>query len=228
MNAIIVSDLHMGTPYFLNGDFERFLENISEDCELILNGDIIDNSYAKLKSPHLRILDMIKEVSYRQRVVWVQGNHDNGYMPKGLGRVHFKRLYSIENKLLVAHGHDFDEIMPRNQAFLKAFMFIHDLRVKLGARPVHVAKYAKKWKAFYKVLRKNVMMNAVNCAMENGYEAVICGHTHYPEERFLNGIRYLNTGSWTESPAFYLVVNTKEITLRKMDDSSGTLKGKII
>ena len=98
-------------------------------------------------------------------------------------------------------------------AFIKAFKLMHDLRVKLGARPVHVAKYAKKWELFYRFLRKNVMINAVNCAMENGYEAVTCGHTHYPEDRVFNGIRYINTGTWTEFPAFYLQVTGDEMTL---------------
>ena len=224
MNAIIVSDLHIGSRYFLYQDFERFLENISEDHELVLNGDIIDNPYTKLKSLHQRILDIIAKRSYRQKVVWVQGNHDNGYVPTGFERVHLKRLHAIDHKLLIAHGHDFDQIMPRNQTFIKVFKFMHNIRVKLGARPVHVANYAKKWEIFYKVLRKNIMMNAVDCAMENGYEAVTCGHTHYPEDRIINGIRYLNTGSWTEYPIFYLLVTDGEMTLKKVGDSiSSTL-----
>ena len=221
MNAIIVSDLHIGSRYFLYKDFERFLGSISEDYELILNGDIIDNPYAKLKSAHQRSLDLIEQVSYRQTVVWVEGNHDIGYIPRGFGKVHFERLYYIEHRLLIAHGHDFDKIMPKNQAFMKAFKLMHDLRVKLGARPVHVADYAKKWEIFYRVLRNNVMRNAVNCAKENGYEGVTCGHTHCPEEGVFNGIRYVNTGAWTEFPAFYLLVTAKEMTLRTMDASFG-------
>ena len=43
MNAIIVSDLHIGSRHFLLQDFERFLKNLPEDHELILNGDIIAN-----------------------------------------------------------------------------------------------------------------------------------------------------------------------------------------
>ncbi len=219
MNAIIVSDLHIGSRYFLHQNFERFLGSISEDHELILNGDIIDKPYPEMKSAHQRILDLIEQVSYRHKVVWVQGNHDIGYIPRGFGKVHFKRLYTIEHRLLIAHGHDFDEIMPKNQAFIKAFKLMHNLRVKLGAKPVHVAHYAKKWEILYKVLRKNVMRNAVNCAMENGYEGVTCGHTHYPEERIFNGIRYMNTGAWTEDPAFYLLVTAKEMILKTVDDS---------
>lgn len=220
MNTAIVSDLHIGSRYFLYEDFEHFLRDISKDHELILNGDILDNPYTKLKLSHEQILDAIKQVSYRQRVIWVQGNHDNGYIPKEFGKVHFKHFHNIEHKLLITHGHNFDDITPKNQAFIKAFKLMHDLRVKLGARPVHVANYAKRWEILYKVFRKNVMMNAVSCAMENGYEAVSCGHTHYPEDRVFNGIRYINTGAWTEFPAFYLLVTAREMTLKKMDNSS--------
>ena len=47
-NAIIVSDLHIGSRYFLYQEFGRFLANIPEDHELILNGDVIDNPYSEL------------------------------------------------------------------------------------------------------------------------------------------------------------------------------------
>jgi UDP-2,3-diacylglucosamine pyrophosphatase LpxH len=219
MNAIIISDLHIGSPYFFLRDFERFLGNVSEDHELVLNGDIIDNPHRKLPPPHQRILDLIEQVSYRQKVVWVRGNHDNGYTPKGFRRVHFKRLHSIGDRLLIAHGDDFDDIMPRNQAFMKAFKLMHSLRVRMGARPVHVANYAKKWNMLYRVLCKNVMTNAARCALENDYEAVTCGHTHYPEDRVFNGVRYINTGAWTEYPAFYLQITAEEMSLKRMDDS---------
>ena len=96
---------------------------------------------------------------------------------------------------------------------------MHDLRVKLGARPVHVAQYAKRWKSFYGYLRKNVMLNAVNYAATNGFEAVSCGHTHFAEEQFINGIKYLNTGAWTERPTYYVRVSDNEIVLKKTTDS---------
>lgn len=214
MNAIIVSDLHIGSRYFLYHEFESFLGDIPRDHELILNGDIIDNPYTRLMQPHQGILDIIKQFSYHQRVVWIMGNHDNGYVPRGFGNVHFKNIHVLNERLLITHGDDFDDIMPRNQAFIKAFKLMHDVRVTLGAKPVHVAHYAKKWKSFYRVLRKNVMMNAVSCAIENGYEAVACGHTHYPEDRVWQGVRYINTGSWTESPACYLSVTDEKMTLK--------------
>ncbi|MBW2603681.1 MAG: UDP-2,3-diacylglucosamine diphosphatase [Deltaproteobacteria bacterium] len=213
MNAIVVSDLHIGSRYFLHHDFENFLGNIPEDCELILNGDIIDNPNKKLQPSHKRILNLIEHVSHRQKVIWVRGNHDDGYTQNGFKQIHFKTYYTIEKRYLIVHGYDFDKIMPRSQVFIKSFKLIHDIMIKFGSRPVHVANYAKKFELLYKVLRDNVMKNAVNCALENGYEAVICGHTHYPEDRVYNGIRYMNTGAWTETPAFYLQMIGNEMTL---------------
>ncbi len=194
------------------------LKNLPENHELILNGDIIDNPYMELPKSHQRMLDLIEQVSFHQKVVWILGNHDVGYTPKKFGEVQFKKSYIIENRLLFVHGYDFDEIMPKNQVFIKAFKTMHNLRVMLGAKPVHVAQYAKKWNRLYKLLCDNVMFNAVKCAKENGYKVVVCGHTHYPEDRFFNGIRYINTGAWTESPAFFLQVTGDKMILKKLPE----------
>ncbi len=219
MNAIIVSDLHIGSQYLQSRILEDFLEALPREHEFILNGDIIDRPYSKMKKSDRRIIDRLEQISLGQKVVWIRGNHDNGYTPTGLGKIKLTRSYSIGNRLLITHGDDFDEIMPRSRVFIKAFKLIHDLRVKLGARPVHVAEYAKKWKSLYRVLRKNVASNAVRSAAENGFEAVTCGHTHYPEDMVVAGIRYINTGAWTELPAHYLYITPDDIALNRVDSS---------
>jgi UDP-2,3-diacylglucosamine pyrophosphatase LpxH len=221
MKAIVVSDLHIGSRYFLRHNFEQFLNNIPEDVDFILNGDIINNPYGKLDSADRQILDHFGKMSLQQKVIWVRGNHDNGYIPDNLGKIQIKQHHSLQKRLFITHGDFFDEVMPRSQMFIKAFKMMHDLRVKLGARPVHVAHYAKKWKSFYGYLRKNVMLNAVNYAAANGFEAVTCGHTHFAEEHFINGIRYLNTGAWTEQPTYFVLVTANELILKKTADSAG-------
>ena len=224
MKAIIVSDLHIGSRYFSRENFKQFLQNIPQDHEFILNGDIINNSYGKMKSADQQLLDRFGEMSLRQKVVWVRGNHDNGYIPDNLGKIQIKQHHALGKRLFVTHGDFFDEVMPRSRMFIKVFKMMHDLRVKLGARPVHVAQYAKKWKSFYGYLRKNVMLNAVNYAAANGFEAVTCGHTHFAEEKFINGIKYLNTGAWTERPTYYVRVTDNEITLNNTVDSAKLIK----
>ena len=202
----------------------QFLQNIPQDHEFILNGDIINNPYAKMKPADQQILDRFGEMSLQQKVVWVRGNHDNGYIPDNLGKIQIKQHHALQKRLFITHGDFFDEVMPRSQMFIKAFKIMHDLRVKLGARPIHVAQYAKKWKSFYEYLRKNVMLNAVSYAAANGFEAVTCGHTHFAEEQFVNGIKYLNTGAWTERPTHYVRVTDNEISLKKSTDSAERLQ----
>ena len=68
------------------------------------------------------------------------------------------------------------------------------------------------------------MLNAVNYAAANGFEAVTCGHTHFAEEHFVNGVKYLNTGAWTEQPTYYVRVTDNKMTLNKTTDSAELLK----
>jgi len=226
MHAIIVSDLHMGSHYFQSEAFGGFLDNFPDIDELILNGDVLDRPHSKLTAAHQQNLDRIEHLSKKIKVVWVRGNHDNGYVPAKLGKIAFCRQYAFDHRILVTHGDVFDNIMPRSRVFMKAFRLMHDLRVRLGARPVHVAEYAKKWKAFYRVLRNNIMLNAVNFAVENGYQAVTCGHTHFAEDMVVNGVRYINTGAWTEYPAHYLYVKPDSMALNQADQSFLSRRGK--
>ena len=226
MNAIIISDLHMGSRYFQSEAFGGFLDNFPDIDELILNGDVLDQPHSKLTAAHQQNLDRIEHLSKKLKVVWVRGNHDNGHMPAKLGKIAFCRQYAFDHRILVTHGDIFDNIMPRSRAFMEAFRLMHNLRVRLGARPVHVAEYAKKWKTFYRVLRNNVMRNAVNFAVKNGYEAVTCGHTHFAEDMVVDGVRYINTGSWTEYPAHYLYVKPDSMALNRVDQSFISRRGQ--
>ncbi len=99
MQAVIISDLHIGSPYFHFGIFERFIEKLPAECDLIMNGDIIDSPYAKMEDSDQKVLDLLKEISGRQKVVWIRGNHDNGYMPDNFGDIIFKSSDSIGKRL---------------------------------------------------------------------------------------------------------------------------------
>ncbi|MEW6440897.1 MAG: UDP-2,3-diacylglucosamine diphosphatase [bacterium] len=215
-SATIVSDLHIGSPYFLREPFLCFLERIPPSHELILNGDVIDDPRRPLGLQDQRVLRRLREESRQRRVIWIRGNHDGRYTLENPGEIEFAAVCDLGKRLLVAHGDDFDQVMPRSLAFMMVMKALHGVRVRMGAPPVHVAQWAKKWGRLYRVLRENVMRNAVRYARENGYEAVTCGHAHFAEDRMLDGIRYINTGSWTETPLFYLVAE-QEISLRSLD-----------
>ena len=48
MRTVVVSDLHIGSPYFRHDLFDRFLDVLSPSVLLVLNGDTLDYPYRPL------------------------------------------------------------------------------------------------------------------------------------------------------------------------------------
>ena len=213
---IITSDVHLGNIHSHGGTFLDFLQSLPDETALVLNGDTIDRWQTDLPEEHLRALDLLREESRRRSVIWLRGNHDETYVMDDPGDIEFRSSYAIGKRLFIAHGHDFDNVMPFHRGFIWLFRVLHQLRIWLGAESVHVAHYAKKFPGLYRVLQESVAQNAVEHARENGYEAVTCGHTHLVDDRMLSGVRYINTGSWTEVTKHYILADENEITLKQL------------
>jgi len=218
VNAVIVSDLHLGSVHTMCDRFLEFLDALSVGSMLILNGDTIDRWQTDLKPNHEHALERLREESLRRTVIWIRGNHDETYVMDDPANLMFRTSYNFGKRLFVSHGHNFDNVMPYNRVFIWLFHTLHTFRVFLGAESVHVARYAKKFPALYRVLCASVINNAIEHAKENGYEAVVCGHTHLPEDILREGVRYLNTGSWTEEIPHFVEVDQNRIELRQFRD----------
>ena len=217
-NLVIISDVHIGSPFLLRDPFLAFLDALPSDGTLVLNGDTIDNPYHKLSAAEHQVLDSLVKHSRRLRIIWVEGNHDQGWRPNPSGDITFVDHYAVGDKrLFVNHGSYFDNVMPYHRWFIKLFKFFHRLRMRIGAPPVHVAEYAKRWRFLYNYLHNTVMRNAVEYARENGYRAVTCGHVHEPEHVIIDGIEYVNTGAWTEQPLCYATLEDDVIRLMKWE-----------
>lgn len=216
LNAVVISDLHLESVHTLSDQIALFIESLPDECDLILNGDIIDSSYPNLPRENLQILELIRQESFSRKTVWIRGNHDDCSLLRDRGRIHFKRIYTTANRLLITHGNELDETKARIQQLLRPFKLIQFILVKSGLKPVNVAHFATKFEPFYRFYRKKLMLDAVKLAKEKGFGAITCGHTHYPEDRNVQGVRYINTGAWTEYPPHYLVVNDREIRLKSL------------
>ena len=218
MNIAVISDLHLGSHYCRCEEFMLFVRRLPQHTWLVLNGDVVHGWHTGLEEEHGKALDLLREESQRRPVIWVRGNHDDGYELERPGRIELAPHFSLGKRLFVAHGYDFDNVMPKNRAFIRVFRFLHHVRIRLGAQPVHVAFYAKRFPLLYNVLRRSVAANAVEFARENGYAAVTCGHTHFFEDTVQDGIRYINTGSWTEEPIHCLLVSDTEMRPARVDE----------
>ncbi len=214
MRAYVISDVHLGSHHLQDDLLERFLNDLPDGVALILNGDILDFVHRDLPDGHQRLLGRIRDESLVRRVIWVYGNHDDEYHMDDPGRIEFCREFSIGKQLYINHGYDFDNVMSRYRWFVRSFRCMHRFRMWLGAEPVHVAQYAKRWSLLYRYLRRSVLIAATDYAREHGFEAVTCGHTHFAEDVVTGGVRYINTGSWTEMPVHYVDVGDDSVNLR--------------
>jgi UDP-2,3-diacylglucosamine pyrophosphatase LpxH len=79
MVTVVVSDLHIGSKYFLDTGFKRFLAKIPTEWTLVLNGDNIDIPGKPPPVHHLEIIERLIERSKSSPVVWITGNHDEKF-----------------------------------------------------------------------------------------------------------------------------------------------------
>lgn len=217
MSIWIISDLHLGSPHCLVESLHRFLDGLEGTDTLVLNGDVVDFWTTRMPPRHAEVLARLAEESGRRRVIWVRGNHDAEYAPADPGQIEFAPDFRIEGRLYAAHSHQFDALRAYHKWFIVLFRHYHRLRVWFGAPAVHVAYYAKKFRMLYRVLRKKVAENAAAFGKTNGFPVVVCGHTHFTEERNIDGVRVLNTGAWTESPLVGVRVDDERIELTLLD-----------
>lgn len=211
--TVVVSDVHLGSPYCRYGAFQAFLNSLPENTSLVLNGDTIDKPGERLPPEGMVLVEELA-ADFAGRVVVIRGNHDENdqlLVSRGLSPVESVAVPAAGT--YICHGDQFHLARRHHNLFVSTFRALHRLRVRLGAAPIHVAQYAKKWGFFYKILRHAVRDNAIQFARENGYRTIVCGHVHFPEDSLSDGIRYVNTGCWTESPSHYLAIQRDSATL---------------
>lgn len=225
MLTYITSDVHLGLPQCRTDDFLAFLAGLPPGARLILNGDTITHfhSDATLSDEHKQVVSRIREEAERREVIWLHGNNDKKIKLGDPGRIVFARDYSIGKRLYVSHGDNFDYLMPAARAILIPVRLMYYSAARIKGSKMHVAEYAKRYSRLYRVLCRHVASNAVRYARRHGYAAAACGHTHFTEDSVISGIRYLNTGSWTEPNTAYIVVDDRNIRLHKAELSANLL-----
>ena len=122
MDAIIISDIHLGSPVCQAKPLTAFLERIySRETivdELILNGDVFDSwDFRRLKKTHWKVLSMIRHLSDKIHIVWINGNHDGPTeIISHLLGIDVAEEYVFKSggkKILAIHGHQFDEFITQ-------------------------------------------------------------------------------------------------------------------
>ncbi|MCK5529215.1 MAG: metallophosphoesterase, partial [Kiritimatiellae bacterium] len=121
MISILVSDIHLGSPHSNAEEFIKFLNELPAEAGLIINGDVVDHWHRDLEGISLQALERLKAESYKRKVIWVRGNHDSKYKLEDPAKIEFADSYHIGKRLYIAHGHNFDNVMPPHKGFIIFF-----------------------------------------------------------------------------------------------------------
>jgi UDP-2,3-diacylglucosamine pyrophosphatase LpxH len=222
--TIAISDIHFGTRDCKAEQLNNFLKH--NTCKtLYLVGDILDgwriqqNKWRWQQSHTNAIRRILGHAKRGTRVVYVAGNHDEflrPLIPYGLAFGQIEIVNQTEHvgldglRYLITHGDLFDGITKLAPwlAFLgdKAYDFVLNLnsqfnwiRHKLGFGYWSLSKYLKHRVKSAVDFMFQFELNIAAYARKRGYDGVICGHTHTPVIKAIDGIVLMNDGDWVEN-----------------------------
>jgi UDP-2,3-diacylglucosamine pyrophosphatase LpxH len=211
-DCIVISDLHLGSDVCQARLLEEFLIWAVEHCrELVINGDIFDDlNFKRLTKRHFACLKVIRRNSDRDdfRLVWVRGNHDGpADIISHIVGVDILDEYVHDNgqiQLLILHGDQFDTIVTSypwlTELACGIFYFIQKWMPHRTAR--WVRRITKRFQRNSQLIERR----ASEYAQSHGFRFVTCGHTHIAMQAEHEGVLYINSGTWTETPPCPFVV----------------------
>ncbi len=209
--TIIISDLHLGSNLCQAKLLSNFLTDIETRCSrLILNGDIFDSiDFRRLKKSHWDILSLIRKVSNKIEVVWVQGNHDGDIdsISHLLG-VQVVDQYSFSSgtrSILALHGHQFDSFLTDHPFLTWLGDLIYNFVQKLD-RHHCIARFLKRNSKHYLRNALKVRLGSTNLGSKLDHDIVCAGHIHSKDYHYGTHPEYFNSGSWTELPCSYIEI----------------------
>jgi UDP-2,3-diacylglucosamine pyrophosphatase LpxH len=233
--AIIVSDLHLGTKDSKAEEFIEFIESHPTEL-LILNGDIVDgwalNRGTKWKKQHTKVISKLLHLSNTTKIIWIRGNHDEfiqEFIGTHLGAIEIREDYklNINNTMesyYIFHGDVIDVFITKYKWLSKIGSVGYDFALWLNRvyntyrkwRKLPYISISQKIKESVKVATNYVNdfeVTALSMATKKGCNGVICGHIHQPANRMIGGNRYLNSGDWVENMSAILVDNNGKLYL---------------
>ena len=235
--AIIVSDLHLGTKDSKAEEFIEFIETHPTDL-LILNGDIVDgwalNRGTKWKKQHTKVISKLLQLSNKTRIIWIRGNHDEfiqEFIGTHLGAIEIREDYKlvINNTMesyYIFHGDVIDIFITKYKWLSKIGAIGYDFALWLNRvyntyrrwRKLPYQSISQKIKGGVKAATNYINdfeTTALSMASKKGCHGVICGHIHQPEDRMIDGKRYLNSGDWIENMSAICIEYTGNVYLYK-------------
>lgn len=224
VELVVISDIHLGTYGCHARELNKYLKSINPKT-LILNGDIIDFwQFSKRYWPksHMKVVkQIINMASKGTKIIYLTGNHDETLRKfEGTKMGNFKILNQYVKdldgkKAWFFHGDIFDVTMQYSKWLAKIGAVSYDTLILLNTIVNKISEFFGRGKiSLSKKIKDNVKsavafinsfeQTAADLGIQKGYDYIVCGHIHHPEDRMISGnkggdIRYLNSGDWVEN-----------------------------
>lgn len=214
MDAIILSDLHLGSESCQARELCEFLEAIHAGVILtrclILNGDVFDSiDFRRLKKKHWHVLSLLRKLSDRVEIIWICGNHDgSAEIVSHLLGVTVENEFVLDSggqRILILHGHVFDDFIDAHPILTLLGDCVYAFLQWLD-RTHTVARWAKHSSKTFLRCAAKIEEKSREHARRLHCAAVCCGHTHHIVSKPELNPAYYNSGCWTELPCGYLTV----------------------
>ncbi len=210
MDAVLVSDLHLGSESSQVQTFHEFLLGLPPTARLLLNGDVLESTEYRLTKQHWRVLSLLRKLSDQLELVWVRGNHDSDAEAVAhLIGARFVSNYVFESggkRILCVHGDVWDQFITEHPIITIVADWFYLRMQRMSRKLAATAKRSSK--TFVRCVDR-VRSEALRFARTQLADVVICGHTHHPEapcELYPDSPAYFNSGSWTDFDCTYLTV----------------------
>ena len=223
VDVVVISDTHLGTYGCQAKELFTYLKSVSPKT-LIINGDFIDIwQFSKSYFPkyHLKVIKKIIDLASKgTEVVYILGNHDEflrRFADTSFGNIELtnKKIMTLDGKKAwFFHGDVFDASVQHSKWIAKLGGIGYDFLIRLNVfTNWFLTQLGKEKYSFSKKIKNNVKNAikfigdfenaAIELAIENDFDYVICGHIHQPQIREVkskNGnCTYLNSGDWIEN-----------------------------
>ena len=215
IEALFISDVHLGSK---GSNAEQVLTLLKEYQPeyLFLVGDIIDGWLLKRKfrwpQSHTNVIRKILSYSKNgTKVIYIPGNHDEfmrDYQDLNFGNIEIHNEY-IWKDTYITHGDLYDGVVK-----LKWLGILGSIGYDLA---ISIDRTLKSWgykRSLSKYLKNKVKEavkfmtsfeeEIVRQGLKHNCNTVMCGHIHHPDDKIINGSRYLNCGDWIENNSYII------------------------
>jgi UDP-2,3-diacylglucosamine pyrophosphatase LpxH len=230
---LVVSDLHVGNPFSkASQTLLEFLDYArAQAFDVCINGDgfeILQASFASLAYDSVDVMRRLRaHLDAGLRVFYVVGNHDIvlekfiSTFTRGsagaAGQIEITPFLNVTTgglRVRIEHGHLYDP------SFVKHPVLYERLTRMVGPL-LHIYPDVYRVWSWYEDMKRrigsgrktqralqSVYYEAADMLLQRGFDVVVFGHTHKPEDVILSpGRRYVNAGNWVRGGSYVKLDN---------------------